>query len=353
MRSSRPSVLERLRRPRRKPLDGQPVPVHRSFGSWSDLDSGERSVVQVCHPDWRGVRTATYAFRAPVIESTNFSDHAEGLASEFVGAGVETLVVQAWPPGAARLVEAAARRGIGTRVIFHSSMAQHGTDAGEAEAVSDALRLADVGVVDRIGFVKEGLAEVFQAVGYDSAYVPNRVPELPSYETTPLGDGINVGVFLDPYWRKNVTTQLGAVVILGGRAHVANRPAVGYVDGFDIVEHGELDWDAFIALQASTTVNFNVTLSECHPMAPMESYLTGVPCLVSATSALFRKDPDLYEITTVTEADNPSAIASKAAILVENRSEAVARARAWMSAHDTEATGRFAHFVSSGTRRHT
>jgi hypothetical protein len=225
-------------------------------------------------------------------------------------------------------------------------MAQHGTDAGEGEAVTEAFDLAARGLVQKFGFVKDGLAEAFQAMGHPAVYVPNRSPELPEYETTDLGDGVHVGILLDPYWRKNVTTQLGAATILGATAHVNRTPDVGYLDGLSIVEHGSVPWERFIGLQASMDLNMNVTLSECHPMSPMESYLSGVPALVSATSSLFRDDPELYEITTVAEADNPRAIADKAALLLENRSEAVERAVAWMSAHDRIAADRFADFVA-------
>ena len=345
-------MLDRFRRPDRTRDEGGSSPSRRSFETWADLDATDRSVVQVCHPDWRGVRTSTYAFRTPVIESSDLTADAEILATEFAENGVETLVVQAWPTGSATLLEAVSSRGISTRAIFHSSTAQHGTDAGEAEAVSEALRLVDAGFIDRIGFVKEGLAEVFRSFGYDADYVPNRVPRLPPCETVPMGDGTEVGVFLDPYWRKNVTTQLGAVAILGGRAHVARRPDVSYPENVEIVEHGDLDWNTFIALQSSMTINFNVTLSECHPMSPMESYLAGVPCLVSASSSLFHEDPDLYEMTTVAEADNPRAIADAATRLLDNRPEAVDRARAWMSTHDARAEERFADFVSGSVPEH-
>ena len=143
-----------------------------------------------------------------------------------------------------------------------------------------------------------------------------------------------------------MTTQIGAAAMLGATVHVNRAPEVGYLDTCDIVEHGTLPWEAFIGLQASMDVNMNVTLSECHPMSPMESYLTGVPCLVSATSSLFRDDPDLYEVTTVAEADNPQAIAEHALLLLEDRAEVVERAVTWMRSHDRVAAQRFADFVS-------
>jgi len=335
-------MVDRIRRF----VTGAPEPespeIRRSFESWDDVDG---TVVQVCHPDWHGVHAATRAFRTPIIESTDFTPFADSLADELGSHDVSTLVVQAWPPGSAALIEAAAGRGIGTRVISHSSMAQHGTDAGEGEAVAEAFDLATRGLVQKVGFVKDGLAEAFQAMGHPAVYVPNRSPELPEYETTDLGDGLNVGILLDPYWRKNVTTQLGAAAILGATAHVNRIPDVGYLDGLSIVAHGSVPWERYIGLQASMDLNMNVTLSECHPMSPMESYLSGVPSLVSATSSLFRDDPDLYEMTTVAEADNPRAIANTTALLLENRSEAVERAVAWMNTHDVIATERFADFV--------
>lgn len=317
--------------------------LQRSFSSWDDINA---TVVQACHPDWHGVRTAARAFRTPIIESTNFAPHADAIADDLAAHDVSTLVVQAWPPGAADLVAATAGRGIEARIVSHSSMAQHGTDAGEGEAIAEAFALAARGFVQKVGFVKDGLAEAFEAMGLPAAYVPNRSPDLPAYTTTDLGDGVHVGILLDPYWRKNVTTQLGAAAILGTIAHVNRTPEVAYLDDAEIVEHGTLPWAQFIGLQASMDLNLNVTLSECHPMLPMESYLTGVPSLISATSSLFRDDPDLYEMTTVPESDNPRAIAERAALLMQNRRETVERAIAWMNAHDEIAAERFADFVA-------
>ena len=85
---------------------------------------------------------------------------------------------------------------------------------GEAAVASEVLALARNGVLDQVGFVKAGLAESFTALGYPAAYVPNRAPDLPTYEPYDAGPGLNVGVFAEPFWRKNVVTQLGAVALL-------------------------------------------------------------------------------------------------------------------------------------------
>jgi len=337
-------VIERVRHViKRRGTGTNTAPPFRSFGSWDALSMDARSTIQVCHPDWRGVKTSAYAFGDPVIEATALGSD---LANEIADAGVNTVVVHAAPPGTAAFIRHASSRGVTTMQMIHSSMAQHGADAGEAEAVSCALQLLSSGDLHRIGFVKVGVAEVFRGLGYDALHVPNRVPSLPAIEKVPLPSGLNVGVFHDPYWRKNVTTQLGATSLLGGTAHVMHRPRVDYLDHVSIVEHGKLRWEDFISLQASVDVNLYVTLSECHPMGPMESYLADVPCLVSRTSELFRDDEDLRDLTTVTDLDDPSAIAEAARRLLAEAPVAIDRARSWMARHDTTAEHAWRSFTT-------
>ena len=92
-------------------------------------------------------------------------------------------------------------------------------------------------------------------------------------------------------------------------------------------------------------VSLNVTLSECHPMMPMESYRLGVPCLTSRTSDLFLDDPDLYDLTTTDMPDNPDAIASACTRLLANRTEAVERANRSLDRTDREASAMWQAFV--------
>ena len=121
---------------------------------------------------------------------------------------------------------------------------------------------------------------------------------------------------------------------------------MGYLAGLDLIEHGALPRKEFLALQGSVNINLYVTLSECYPMTPMESYAAGVPCLTSRTSVLFRDDPELWSLTTVDEIDNPRAIAVSARRLLDRRDEAVAGARAWMERFDPVAAGLWRDFVS-------
>ncbi len=333
-------MLERLRR-NVSPTDELVL----SFGSWAALSTG--SVIQVCHPRWRGVRTVTYGFGGPIVECDDLEAWGQSLVVRMSEASVRLAVIQGWPPGAAGFARLLARAGISVKCLLHSSPVQHGAEPGEAQVVDEVLRLAKKGTLAAVGMAKAGVAEAFAAVGHPVVHVPNRAPVRGEWSRQDLGPGLHVGVFAEPFWRKNVTTQLLAVGLLdGASAHVMVKPANHYLDGLPIVEHGELPYSAFLSLQGSTDLNLYVTLSECHPSTPQESYLAGVPCLLSRTSAVFRSDPDLWELTTVDELDNPEAIARGARRLLAARDEANERARAWIEEADRLGAASWAEFTA-------
>ena len=332
------------------PPTEQPLVVRRpvlSFGSWDELSPGDPAVVVVCHPEWRGVRTAAYSFREPTIECDDLDRWGGEIIAGLRSNNVTTVVVHGFPPGSGAFIRAARTAGIGTRVVLHSSMTQHGAEAGEAAVANEVLSLARNEVLDRVGFVKAGLAESFTALGYPAAYVPNRAPDLPTYEPHDVGPGLNIGIFAEPFWRKNVVTQLGAVALLDdATAHVMRRPDVEYLDHLRMVDHGEIPWGEFVSLQASMDVSLCVTLSECHPLSPIESYQTGVPALLSRTSDVFRSDPTLWNLTTVEIPDDPSEIARATKRLLDHGAEAVERAARWIARADATAADRWHEFVT-------
>jgi hypothetical protein len=286
------------------------------------------------------------AFRDPVVEASDLNvltPHAEALTA----AGVTTVVIQGWPPNASRFAKAMSSAGLQVLAVFHSSPAQHGVDIGEAEAVNEMLDLQGAGIIHGVASVKAGLTTPFQALGYDVSPLSNRVPNLGDINPASVPDGTNIGIFLHPMWRKNVTTQILAAAHVGWHSFVMEDPHVPYLSPDYLTVCGELPRDEFLSLQAAMDMTFNVTFSECHPMQPMESYVLGVPCLVSRTSELFSDDRELWDLTTIDRADNPAAIASQAARLMDDASEAVSRARESLGRLDEASAGLWEAFTRS------
>jgi hypothetical protein len=313
-------------------------------GGSLEIPEVSEGVVQVCHPEWRGVRSSAIAFRDPVLEASDLNDLV-GRTDELIAAGVTTVVIQGWPPNAEAFAAAASEAGITVLGVFHSSPSQHGVDGGEAEAVHQMFELKKSGVMSGVATVKAGLAESFQSLGYEVQHVGNRVPVLGSIEPAAVSEGTNVGILLYPMWRKNVTTQVLAASELGWRPFVMEDPHVPYLSPNDLTICGELPRCEFLGILAAMDIAFNVTLSECHPMMPMESYRLGVPCLVSNTSDLFTDDPRLTELTAVDHPDNPTAIALAAARLLDHRDEAVTLANASLDRTDRRSAEQWHRFT--------
>jgi len=307
------------------------------LGSSPVIPTVPDGVLQVCHPHWRGVRASALAFRDPVLESADLSDFIP-YAAEIAAAGAHTVVVQGWPPNAELFARAAHDSGLTVLAVFHSSPAQHGVDGGEAEAVHRMIELNNEGVIARVATVKSGLSGAFAALGHDIVHISNRVPEIGTIDAGPSSNGTRVGIFLHPMWRKNVTTQILAAKELGWKPFVMADPNVSYLSNTDFTVVGELSREEFLPIQAGMDITLNVTLSECHPMMPMESYRLGVPCLMSRTSDLFLEHPDLYRLTTVDQADNPTAIAGAAKSLLSNKDEAVEMANEALDRMDERST---------------
>lgn len=322
---------------RRKPAD-EPLVI--------DLPPGVETVA-FCHPDWRGIRAAAVASQLPLIERRDLGSGSAQLVDALRDKGIERVLVHGYPPGTEALLSDAKRRGIWTSCVLHSSPAQHTGDGVEGSVAQRVLQLSREGVIDKVGFVKKGVAEAFAALGYRAEHLPNRSPVVSTSQRIDLGEGLHIGIFAEPIFRKNVATQILAAGLLSGAViHVMRVPDLDYLRNCRIVEHGETGWSEFQDLLASMDLNLYVTLSECHPMTPLESYLGGVPCLVSDTSELFESDPVLHDLTVVRQHDDPTAVAKAADRLLHQRAVAVERAQGWIQEADTRAAEALLAFLS-------
>ncbi|HEY3445913.1 MAG TPA: methyltransferase domain-containing protein [Myxococcales bacterium] len=320
-------------------------PPELSFGGFatqSSAPSPEALVAQrpraicICHPDWRGIRAATYGQGEAVLEVPGvWSQGPMDRLVEFLGrTGARNVVVNGVPPGMLDFAKEMARRWSGTRVsfVFHGSTAQHVTAPEEAALLDQLAELACRGVVAKVGFVKAGLAEYFRRVGVPAVMVMNKVSAEVTRRAPAIGaDGrTHIGVFVPDLWHKNINTQLvAAASVPGAVVHCLKLPPTPYLrrSSARFVEHGMLPHHEFLALLGSMQANLYVSLTECFPMTVLESIAAGVPCVTSHSSALFDDDPSLFRELVVTAHDNPEAILERTLDVLARRDEIVPRAQ--------------------------
>jgi SAM-dependent methyltransferase/glycosyltransferase involved in cell wall biosynthesis len=307
-------------------------------------------VVGICHPDWRGIRAATYSQVDHVLEVPGIVSerHLRRLVAFIADAGIERLVINGYPPGIERLVDAVAHSlpAVRTYFVYHGTPAAAAHEFGLLQTMLDQTR---TGALRKVGFVKAGLADYFKARGYPAEPLMNacKDPVRPPV-VHKRADDLRIGVFGTLVPHKNVETQVvAALMIPEAQVHVLQRPTLPLSDAdrHRLQEHGILPHEDFLALLGTMDATLYVSLVECYPMTVLESFFSGVLCLTSHTSNIFDADKELFEALVVTAHDSPAAIAAKLASALERRDILVPRAQAHLIRLNTVAARRFAEFI--------
>jgi len=290
--------------------------------------------IALCHPDWRGVRTAAYGHSAHVLEVPGIlSDaHCERLASFIEACKPHSLIIEGYPPRIDELVLSLSRRNKKLEIYC----VYHGTPSllhfQEDTVINRMLELVDAGSVRKLGFVKSGLAEWISTLGYPAQYLMNvcQVPFSRGPREVDLDGKLHLGVFAPNLCHKNVPTQvIAALMIPGSIVHTSEPLELAYLRhwGERVVTHGIIPRPNFLELLGRMHGTLYVSLVECYPMTVLESLAAGAVCLTSHTSTLFESDPVLQKALVVEQYDNPSAIADQLGTALENRETLVARAQ--------------------------
>jgi len=275
------------------------------------------------HPAWLGVGVSTanlFDHTFPLGEIP--APEAEPAARLLLAAGAVRLVMSGFPAGWRELAVAMKRLHPRSRILalWHGNPTQMWV-ASESEGLFDLMDLCRAGVVEKIGFVKEDLDRVFAQAGIRTAFVMNYLRTPVGPRAAPPQDGRQhlgiVSAAVD--WRKNNFAQLAAAALVPGAVvhllptHERLERLAAYL-GLDCVPVAAvaLPREQALAVMGRMHLNLGVTLSECCPMSVLESLSVGVPCLMSATSHLFRDCDELRALLCVPDHDNPARIAAVA-----------------------------------------
>ncbi len=355
-----PSSLKSRTRPRpAQPPDDLPptlsfagVATRASKSTPSQFVEDQPKTISICHPDWRGIRAASYGQSDHVLEVPGVisNDHCDRLLQFLDDCGAEKVVINGFPPRIDALSIALAQQlpKIQQYFVYHGSPSQ--AQFQEDQVVERILELTKLRVVRKVGFVKSGLAEFFRAGGYPAETVMNicRLPFRPPRSVIGPDGKIHIGVFAPLIFHKNVEIQLlAALMVPGTIVHMCEEPQLAYLENFRrrIVNHGILPRPAFLDLLGAMHASLYVSLVECYPMTVIESLASGTVCLTSHSSTLFNTKPALLEALIVREHDNPYAIARQLATVLENREKLVLAGQEHVAELNAVAEARWHQFL--------
>ncbi|MFM8321060.1 MAG: hypothetical protein ACKOC5_09125 [Chloroflexota bacterium] len=305
---------------------------------WLERLSASPRPVSLNNPDWRGILSSALEMFDEVYQLPDELDAqtARYYADLFQAANLPSLTIQGFPRTYRLLVRTLRKQapGLPIYVIYHGNLL-HMREDYDWTVFNFIKDLHQAGDIQKVGFVKQGMAELMTAVGMDASFIYNLVRRIPSGASMPDPGGTHVAVWGQPdwSWKKSPYAMLGAVrMIPGVTGHVYNVSprAQEVVDLLGL--KAEVVTQAVPHAQVVPTMqrmhlNLYVSLTECAPMMPLEGLSVGSPCLFGPTTYYFQDHEYLHSRLVVPYPDEATSIARCAIQALEER-EAIIRAYA-------------------------
>jgi glycosyltransferase involved in cell wall biosynthesis len=299
-----------------------------------------KKVLLVCHPDWHGIRQATYGqavtLSLPVLLLATIEEKSKqrSLLKFLLQHGVRLLIINGAPPGTISFGEylKQMKSKISLVFIWHGQTSL----AWEAPTFENLLLGVEKQTISQLAFVKPGLKimakSIFKTKSKYEKYVElenwpekfqNKIATWSRSRAdifTPFSDidgRIHIGVFGWNVWIKNLANQIPAAAcmvsdnvvlhVLKSKSGLPNWDFVKHCDA-RIIQHDHMKSEYFSTVLSRMDINMYVTISEASPMVPLESVSAGVPCLVGPSAILYNKDPYLRKMLVVSELDRTDRI---------------------------------------------
>jgi hypothetical protein len=309
--------------------------------SWlAEVRAARPAAVALVVPKWIGVANATTRLFPHVLPLTPMvaPQVAARVARLVIATGVPRVVFGSFTAGMLPLLEALAdiRPRIEIYALYHSSLL-HQTQNTNWHALQLLMDLARSGRIQRIGFIKAGMAELFRRLGVPATFVCNAVERMPDGPAPLQPGGPHLGIWAvnTAVWQKLPFAMLGAArEIPGARVYMSggNPRVVEFVQALGLsAEIGDrLPPSEVPGRMSAMHLNLYVTLSECAPMVPLESLSVGVPCLLGPNSHLLEDAPYLHDRLVVPCPDRHELIARYIRRAIAERDEIIEAYRAYL-----------------------
>ncbi|MDQ1759264.1 hypothetical protein RAS14_05860 [Achromobacter aegrifaciens] len=349
------------------PAAHEPVPVnepapsslqkktHTEFGVAEIAALPEHVPISIAHPHWLGIRSSASQLFDHLLLVTDLLTPED--AREFVvlllSRKPRAVVLQGFPFAYQHIVEAMHRLApeVPVCVVWHGTFMQASEDYAW-RSFRRVCALAREGKIRRIGCVKQGQEQVLRRQGLDAAFLLNSYRAIPE-RAAPVGSGPSaLGI-----WSISELRHKPPYEMLAAASMVPNCKVVGSVASPRMLEFCEEfgianDFVGRMIPQVemprylkTAHLNLYVTLNECAPMLPLESFAVGVPCIVGPNTPYFANNGYLQDRLVVKVPDDAYAIAQCIERALSERDEIVAAYREYIVGHNSESARTVQQFL--------
>lgn len=312
--------------------------------------------VAIAHPDWLGIRSSAAQMfdHLLLLNDELTAEDAESLAERLLIRRPQAVVFQGFPFTYQHLVHALHRQAphLPVHVVWHGTFMQASEDYAW-RSFRLMCELHRLGKIDRIGLVKKGQEQILRHQGLDAHYLLNMYRVIPEAASPVPVRPIKLGIWSiselkhkPPYEMLAAASTIDGAQVVGS---VASERMLEFCKEFGLAQRfmGRMVPQAEMPAQLATThLNLYVTLNECAPMLPLESFGVGVPCIIGPNTPYFQKHSYLRDRLVVAVPDDAQAIAMKIRLALDERDQILSAYRTYALEHNEEAALALKQFLS-------
>ncbi len=330
--------------------------------------------IALYNPTWLGVANSTkglFESCIPLEKLKNRKLRKKVLDEIVKNNNIETVIFSQMVDGWEDLIKELhrAKKELKIKVIWH---------ANNYETISDytwnlkkeLISMYNDGYVCALGFVKKTMAEFYKNRGYNAYYFSNNVnsninqnekeynkeekrKEEYKEEDKNKDKEIKIGLY-NAHSReiKNIFTQMLATKFFEN-AVVDIVPSSEQIEDYAKMNNMKytnvsyfIPTDELMERIKQNDINVYATFTECAPMFPMESFESGVPCIIGNNNDYF-KGSKLRDYVCVNREDDPFEIYNKIKEVLENKEEVMELYKKWKTNFNIENEKLVKEFINS------
>lgn len=328
--------------------------------------------IALYNPTWLGVANSTkglFESCIPLEKLKNRKLRKKVLDEIVKNDKIETVIFSQMVDGWEDLIKELhrAKKELKIKVIWH---------ANNYETISDytwnlkkeLISMYNDGYVCALGFVKKTMAEFYKNRGYNAYYFSNNVnsninqnekeynkeeKRKEEYKDKNKDKEIKIGLY-NAHSReiKNIFTQMLATKFFEN-AVVDIVPSSEQIEDYAKMNNMKytnvsyfIPTDELMERIKQNDINVYATFTECAPMFPMESFESGVPCIIGNNNDYF-KGSKLRDYVCVNREDDPFEIYNKIKEVLENKEEVMELYKKWKNNFNIENEKLVKEFINS------